>query len=345
MNYKNILENPYQNVGCGVPDDRTLLSGKIKTRNLNYFSPTALSGATSNLHSGAMFIRPYPNPLYLTASQTATGATTVTDLNAAGSSTNNTFQANGLTGFYSTNGSSMVRLVAAAVTVTYEGTEVNRAGRYYAGLLPISHQGFAPTGGAISPLSTLVPVDANAAVDLSIIKAALQCATTSRVSDADFKVVWKPGGTPSYQRIGIPSNNLPVTVAGGGTLYESFFAANAGAQGNAYGDMVLVIIVENDYVGSPSGSGNLYGVNIDAHWELVPDEQFGVVYPLTPSPFNPPALAQALNSIERSTVLFKQQPLKRVDRFKKRAILPLVYVQPKATLKKKKKIKVFPIRG
>lgn len=305
-NWKTLLENPFSDKGCGVPDDRTLLSGKIKTRNVSYFVPMALTGVPSVVHTGAIMIRPYPGELYTSCAQTTGNGTSITDLNVAGSAIPVWQPANGSTGFYSTDGSCMVRMVSCGVKVSYEGTELNRAGRYFAGLLPVTHQAFAPSGGGLSALSTLIPVDSSGGANLGTLKGALQCATTQRISDADFVVTWKPSGAPSYQRHGA-ANNLPAVLEGGGTLYESFFACNQGGAGNAYGDMCLIIVVENDYVGVPSGSGNLYAVTIDAHWEVVPDEQFGVVYPLTVSPYSAPHLASALNTIDRSTILYSRR--------------------------------------
>lgn len=308
--WKSVLDNPFGDRVCGIPDDRTLLSGKFKSRTQQTYVPTQNAGASSNTHSGGIMIRPYPWVHYGQLFETGSQTYVYTDLTAGGGAVAGTATAANATSFYPTSatgtGSCLVRMVACGVKVTYLGTELNRSGRFYSGLLPISNPAQTnTTASALSPLSTLISVNSQAQIDSPTLREAMQAVSEERVSDGETLVLWKPSGVPPYQRFAPIPALLPSALTGGGTLYESIYACNPGGGGNAYGDMVLVILIENDYVSSPAQTGNQYTVTVDAVWEVVPQQQFGVIYPLTPSPFNPSQLATALNTIDTTTVGFQ----------------------------------------
>jgi len=304
-NWKQALDNPFGDVTPCIPDDRTLLSGKLRTRTVYSFVPVAQGGSPNNVNSSALIIRPRPYFHIIRCAQTTPTSTLVRDISSSGGTLDSYSNAYAGGNFFpaatTLNGSAMVRCVAMGVTVTYQGTELNRAGRYTAGLIPVTRP--SSTSGVtvqLSCLSTMVPTDSVVAADLNVLRQAMQQSVTKRISDEELKLVWKPGGIPSYQR---SSSSTPVNqIVGGGSSVECEFINNPGQDGQAPGEMNLVLLVENDYVTTAATSGNAYQVRVDAHWEVIPDEQFGVVYPLTPSPYSPAALAQALNTIDRTTV-------------------------------------------
>ncbi len=302
--WKTVLNDPFGDKECGIPDDRTLLSAKVKTRTTYTFVPTAQGGSPTNTLTSALIIRPRPWYHIIKCAETTSGFGVVTDITSAGGAYEATVNANAVTQFWPSGGASMVRCVAIGVTVTYLGTELNRAGRVTAGLLPVAKPAAAKTGDTVlSSLSTMFPfTPATMGVDVNVMRDAMQLSHTQRVSDDDLKLVWKPAGAPTYQEIN--AGTAIVAATAGGSSNECEFYHNPGQNGQAAGEMNLVILVENDYVTTASTAGNRYQVRVDAHWELVPSSQFAVLFPLTPSPFSTSQLQDALNAIDRSTVLF-----------------------------------------
>lgn len=310
-NWKQALDNPFGDVTPHIPDDRTLLSGKLRTRTVYAFIPTAQGGSGNNTNSSALIIRPRPYFHILRCAQTVSNSGLVRDTTSSGAGLDNASNAYAASGFWpGTTGSAMVRCVAIGVTISYQGTELNRAGRYTAGLIPVTRP--AQTIGStpqLSALSTMVPVDGFGAASLDSLRQAMQQSVTKRISDEELKLVWRPSGVPSYQR---GSANVPVNqITGGGSSTECEFINNPGQDGQEPGSMNLVILVENDYVTTAATAGNMYQVRVDAHWEVIPDSQFDVVYPLTRSPYSPSALADALNSVDRGTVEFQPTAIQR----------------------------------
>lgn len=332
--WKQILENPTLDRSVGIPDDRTLLSGKLKAKTVFSFIPAAATGAGSNTHSSVLLLRPHPAWHLVRALETGTSTGNYTDLSGDGAIIPSYASLPNMASLYPTGGSAMVRMVAAQVRVQYQGTELNRAGRYYAGLASVNRpaKNNANAPNALSPLSAVFPSSTSAQVGGDTIKQSLQCLTTERVSDQDFVINWKPAGVPAYNRVS-NVDFLPWQYTTAGALYESSFACNAGGSGTAYGDSVLVLMIENDYVPTAATAGNLYNITVDSHWEVVPDQQYGVVYPLTPSPYDPAALQRALNSIDQTPVLFrgpKSQPRRKARMVAPRPSVPKRPVEQKS---------------
>jgi len=316
-NWKQALDNPFGDVTPCIPDDHTLLSGKLRTRTVYSFIPVTQNGASTNTNSSGLIIRPRPYNHIIRCAQTAPGSTLLRDISSSGGALDNTYNATASAGFWpASTGSVMLRCVAMGVTITYQGTELNRAGKYTAGLIPVTKP--SVTSGVtaqLSSLSTMVPTDSVVAASIDVIRNSMQQSVTQRVSDADFKIVWRPAGVPSYQRAGATP---PLTqISGGGSSIECEFINNHGQDGQETGSMNLFILLENDYVTTAASAGNQYQVRVDAHWEVVPDQQFGVVYSLSPSSYSPAQLAAALNSIDRKTVLFTSGTSFRAPRAKR----------------------------
>lgn len=298
-NWKTILNDPFGDKECGIPDDRTLLSAKVKTRTTYTFVPVAQTGSPLNTLTSAFIVRPRPWYHIVKCAETTSGTGVITDI-ASGGGFEGTVNTNAVTQFWPNGGASMVRCVAVGVTVTYLGTELNRAGRVTAGLVPASKPASPRTGDTtLSCLSTMFPyTPATMGVDVNVVRDAMQLSHTQRISDDDLKLVWKPAGVPPYQEM-----NGITLVSSTGPGNECEFFNNPGQNGQEAGAMNLVVLIENDYVTTPSTAGNRYQVRVDAHWELVPSSQFAVLYSLTPSPFSTAQLQDALNTIDRSTVL------------------------------------------
>lgn len=295
-NWSGALRDPFRSHPVHIPDDQTMDSGLVTSRMLYQLNPFSLSG-TSSLHTGGFMLMPHPTWCVYSLYETSAGSQTLTDLNAAGTNYNGTSGAvPNAAGIFPAGQAGRVRLVASGIRVTYEGSELNRSGRYFAGLCPISHSAssVAGTGTNLSALSTIC------GGPTSPINNMKQCMTnliSARVADGTFEVHWKPNGVPTYQGVAAVAGAwLPYTTTSGAVQNSSVFNGPYGSNCNQAGQNALVFWVENDFVTAAAAFGNTYTVEIIWHWEAIPSSPWSVPYSLTPSMNNVQQLQQALNS-------------------------------------------------
>ncbi len=101
---------------------------------------------------------------------------------------------------------------------------------------------------------------------------------TERTSDGTHVFRWLPLHTPKY----IP------TLRAGTTTFNSL---------SDYGPLVFIMI-QNDYTTAASTTGNTWQLDIVAHWEITGVSPYSSAIPLTPSPYDPSALAIVVNAVQ-----------------------------------------------
>lgn len=292
--WSGLLRNPFNSSPCHIPDDATMDSGVVTSKQLYQLVPSAIGGQ-GTVHTGGLLIMPHPfwyiYPLY----EDLVGSQTLTDLNGGNAYLMGQTHASNVYGIFPNGISGRVRMTALGIRVTYEGTELNRAGRIFAGLCPIQFpaKGTA-TGTALSPLSTICGSPSSA---ISTMKQCMTNMVSARVSDGTFEVHWFPNGVPTYQSMAATSQGwLPYTTTNGAAVNPSAFNAPPGLGGVQGGQNVLVVFVENDVVTAAQGYGNMYTAEIVAHWEVIPSSPWSVPYSLSPSPYSSVQLQAALNA-------------------------------------------------
>lgn len=299
--YLRVLKDPFNVTPCHIPDAIVAESGVLTSRWVTTFIPTATSG-TSTVHNGGFIVGPYPKWTLLQLYESVAGGGTLSDLNGAGSNWVGSGPSNvpNISGFYAgSTGAARVRPIAIGVRLTYEGSELNRSGRIYAGLCPVS---LLPVGGAASvfPLSALSAICMGATT--TTIGNLRQCVVdlaTARVGDGTFEARWFPTTTPTYQQITAGQGEVAVAPGANQPVQNSVFNSPDGGVGWQSGQNVLVVWVEGDTTSSLQSTGNTFGLEIICHWECIPTSPSSVAYSLSPSICNMAELAAALNSIRQ----------------------------------------------
>lgn len=197
-----------------------------------------------------------------------------------------------------------IRCCGMSLTCTYEGSELNRAGKYIAALVPVTGVGsiYPATGTRVGPLSAALSTgDGLPNIQLVDIRKQAVKYVEERVSDRTFTCRWIPQGAPTYQLVRTPvaADN---TNGAGVTPTSSTWAVAPGQFGVQSGQNVLIFMMDGDNTGAANTVGNLYTVNINWSWEVIPDDHDSVSYPLEESPSNQAVLDSCLNAFQRMTV-------------------------------------------
>lgn len=303
------IARPFSTLGVAIPDDRTSMSGKVCSTLTVRTAFNALA-STSTSHSFGILIHPYPMFSYLT--ETSAGNGVFTDVNLAGTAfiqptattgfPNQVPNTNSLTG--STTAS--IRPVSVGVRITYEGTELNRSGRFTAGLSTIGYPAscVATTGTVLSALST---VAGTPTATYDTIHKTMREWSSTRVSDGVYECLWKPAQTPQYQSI-LPSLGNTAMVyscaAGVGStgVTPSVWSADTGGWGAQNAQNTLVVLVDGDTTSAASVSSNNYTIEVAWNWEVQPQQRELVPFVLTESPFVPAQLQDTLNNLSKIPV-------------------------------------------
>lgn len=301
--YLRVLQQPFTAPATHIPDQIVQESGLVTSRSNTVFTPFAINNASST-HNGGLLFLPYPAYAMLSLYELTGGSGNLSDLTLNGSAYNGAANVPNLASLFSsaTNAGARVRLVSMGVRVTYEGTELNRSGRYYAGLCPITSSAVA--GGTTPfPLSSLSTICGQTTSLVGTLRNCMTEITTARVSDGTFEFHWVPVNVPSYQQLDL--FGLSAVTQGpsaGATLSPSLFNAPVGGWGAESGQNALVFWVEGDTTSSAQINGNNYAMEVIWHWELIPTNPQAVAYALTPSVCNLSALQAALNAVRRGAL-------------------------------------------
>lgn len=297
-----------------VPDSNTTRSG-LCTSHVQYMGQPISTSVTTR--GFGFCLPPYPSFSYIT-DQTADGTVPgYGDTNTGGTVFFQPFSTTtsaipltvpnltALLGTTSTNTErTRIRCVGMSLTCTYEGTELQRAGKYIAALVPMTGIGaiYPSTGTKVGPLSAALSTgDGLPNIQLVDIRKQATKYVEQRISDDTFTVRWIPQGAPSYQLVR-PLVAADITVSAGVTPTSSPWAVAEGYLGVQAGQNALIFMVDGDTTASASTTGNLYTVNINWSWEVIPDDHDSVSYSLSPSPANQTVLDLCLNAFQTMTI-------------------------------------------
>jgi len=299
--YFRAIADPFNAFPAHIPDPDVSPSGLITTR-YHYRNALSATSGTSTVHAGGWVMFPYPVNCFNSLTEPISGGGSVTDLaNATGTVAYGTITAPNLATFWSTAGK--IRCVGMAMRVYYEGTELNRAGRFIGGLLPIVGQGagVASTGTVVSLLSCLTGSGATT-VSVSYIRDSLTEGMEVRFpSEKVVEYVWKPSRVPAFQRYN--NNNQPNRTASGATTIDPcVFSAAPGGNGSEQDQNALVVVFEGDTVPAASAQSNVFAVDCIWHWEVAPDEVTAISYGISPSPSHSSELDAVMNTLAQIPV-------------------------------------------
>lgn len=315
IRYGRHVVDPFGMGNCHIPDVVTQPSGLVQSLLNIRTSFNALTG-TAATHAGGMVIYPYPYYGYL--GETSAGNNVLTDLsNATGTTTSALRVPN-----YNSLAPQLchIRMVSCGIRITYEGTELNRAGRYIAALLPIQSMDavLATTG---TQLSALGPINGTTTITPTQILNSAEKYAEVRISDGAFEAHWLPRGQVQYKNFS--GTNL-LTVTSGGNLND--YSGNVDGQpgtavsvagsvggpnpwnsvnteyGSEVGQYALVVIFDGDTTSSAVSTSNVFGVEIIWNWEVIPRDPTAVAYQLTPSIADVNDLYNSLNFIESASI-------------------------------------------
>lgn len=291
-----VLRSPFTTTSCHIPDDQTMDAGVVSSKYFINFSPNTINGSSSSTHNSGLVLLPHPTFALYTLYETAAGSGILSDLNASGTAYNGTSGGVPNLAAISPNGA-RIRCSGMGVRVTYEGTELNRSGRYFAGLCPIqgAAQTTTTTGTVLSPLSTICQSYNSS---LQNMKQCMVNMSSARVADGTFEYNWFPNGVPTFQATSSSGAgyNPYSTPAGVSPVINSAFNSPYGTAGVQSGQNALVFFVENDTTSVLQSYGNTFSVEMIWHWEVIPVSPYSVAFDLTPSKSNYSALQAALNS-------------------------------------------------
>lgn len=280
------------------PDELTTTSTTFTSRAVVAYTPVRGDAVTtSTTHNGGVVM--YPNPMYSHSLlfEGAAGSGNLSDLDFTGVNLS-LLPVPNLAAIQSMQG--RIRCCGMAAKLVYEGTELNRGGRYYAGHSQVM---FTPTvipatGTRLSAFSTWTSGN-SFFKNIGPLQQDLRNVTTSRVADGVFEAHWLPTRVPNYMAVPQATPTI-ITAAGVAPATGTPTVLNniAGFPGQETGQAALVIAIEGDQTPAVSSNGNPYSVELIWHWEFIPENIYGSIVTLTPSPFIPMELAYVLNNIQ-----------------------------------------------
>jgi len=274
--YYETLANPFSPVKAHIPDTCVTPSG-LATSHINYTTTLAAVGTNTSIHAGGMLMFPFVYQCFIPLVEQVGGAGTISDLNAAGTAT---------TGFQScpnagaiigsnANSSATIRCVSMGMRVTYEGTELNRSGKYYIGIIPITApaSSVASTGTKLSALSTLVGggLSGTYTTNVGSLREACTEVLDMRACDETIQCIWKPACPVSYQSANVAGTSVLTTTAGA-VVFDSVFSCAPGQAGSQFGQNALAFFFEGDTTTSSQLACNPFSFNCVWNWEVVPNE-------------------------------------------------------------------------
>lgn len=296
------LSDPFDRPACHIPDDNTSECGAVKGHvRIEYNFPAATGASTT--HSGGLILFPNSEVGAIALREDVAGSGLLWAVRDGSNATTN-WQVQNLVSYGVTSCQS--RVTAMGLRITYTGTELNRAGKYYAGLLPITQFATGNVANVADPLSVAgVPVQAGAAgysrcYTISNIKNRLIHLSEGRITDGTFHSVWRPAQDPVYVQNSL--NPSTVMTLASGTTGPSMYATNGGLRGAQTGQYALVLLAVGDSISSDAIQGNTYSIQMTQHSEVIPDNVTGVTYAVEPSPYDVSAMMSTINAMATSRV-------------------------------------------
>lgn len=295
--YRQIV-SPFHEDSQKWPDELTTTSTTFSSRAVVAYSPKrgdAVSGSTN--HNGGIVM--YPNPMFAFSQlfEGAAGSGNLSDLDFNGTTVDLAPVPN-LAAIQSMQG--RIRCAGMACKVVYEGTELNRAGRYYAGHSQVMYTPtvIPITGTRLSAFSTWTSGN-TFFKNIGPLQQDLRNVTTSRIADGVFSAHWLPTRVPGYMAVPVTTPSLN-RIAGSSPATGTPTVLNniVGFEGQETGQSALVIAIEGDLTPASSATGNTYSVELIWHWEFIPENLYASIVTLSPSPYHPMELAYVLNNIQ-----------------------------------------------
>lgn len=306
------VSNPWKFSPGHVPDQSTAASGCV-TSTLYLNQSFSDSTATATTHHFGFMLPPFP---YFSYFASTGGVANLSDLTANGTqwlglSGTPTSSPPAVPNLASITGQSLdfvqrsrMRSTGISVSVVYEGTELQRSGKYFAGLIPMSGVGTI-VGTTGTQISLLGAAGGTTTTDSSPAFGNIrnQCvkSTEQRIGDGPFICRWLPSGSPSYQLAASGTPEAFTTTAGVPPTASCWNVAKGGP-GVEGGQNALIFCVIGDQTSAASATSNPYTINIRWTWEVIPDNPQSVPYPLTPSPCDGKSLDACLNAFQGLTV-------------------------------------------
>jgi hypothetical protein len=290
------FKNPFDICGAKWPDALTSQSCTMTSRDRFILIP-AIAVGTSITHNSGLIIYPNPDLGSFIISQ-LTVAPTLTDLNAAGTAFIQERQPPNRNTLAGSNG--LIRCTGLGLRVTYEGTELQRAGKYGAGIIKCDQTPnvIAGTGTLLDPMSTFTQGFANFVTPSDLLENATNV-SNARVEDGVFEAHWRPSKIPQYMALNSESASLSA-VAGVNPPPNVSTPLNQiiGLSGQEAGQSALLFVIEGDTTPVASATGNPYSIDIIWHWEYIPNNPYTTIVDIGPSPYDPLLLARIINNLE-----------------------------------------------
>jgi len=302
--------DPFNEPSAHIPDDRSTDSGLV-TSKLSFTSAFSAVGGTSTSHSFGFILPPYP--YYACLIESSAGNGTLTDVSSVSgvwynqsSTSTNPLSVPNLTAILGDpNTPARVRCVGIGLRVIYEGSEMNRSGKYVAGLCPADYLA-KPTSGTVNALSCLSTLAGSTTASVATVRGLMTRVKEERIGDVPFECRWVPAGVPAYQVTAATWTGgaaaAGVVSTSTGSPVSSLWCQEMGGPGAEIGQNALVFLVEGDNTSSALVSSNVYSFELIWHWEVIPSSKPTVSYDLTPSPADPMRLAQAINVMSQVSV-------------------------------------------
>jgi len=281
------------------PDERTSQSAVVTSRQHWVGNAFNGNGATTTNHNFAILISTNPEIGWFICNSND-GSSTLSDLNATGTSYFGRLSVPNLGSIKASPG--LIRCTGLGVRVTYEGTELQRSGKIFAG---IAKQVYTPkvvstTGTLLSPLSAITTFRSTATA-VSDLQNVLTNLSVARVTDGTFECAWRPSKIPQYMTINNSDGGAQLNTSAGVSPSdgaETILNRPAGDQGVEAGQSWLVIGVEGDTTATASATGNPFSLDFIWHWEYIPSDVVTSIVTIGPSPFLPMELAAIMNNLE-----------------------------------------------
>jgi len=309
------LSNPWQYAPAHIPDQQTSNSGLVTSSlYLAQSFPDSTTGSSSSVHNFGFILPPYPWYTYFSGTN---GVPNLTDLNPTGTLYNNpsgTYAAlpSAVPNIASILGQtttlvqrSKIRCVGMSISAVYEGTELQRSGKYFAGLIPVTGTGtiVGGTGTVISLLGAAAGINGtDSSPAFQNIRNQCDRFTEQRIGDGPFVCRWLPSSVPTYQEAESNAPEVYQTSAGVGAGTASAWFQPPGAAGSQAGQNALFFAIVGDQTAAAGANSNPYTINIRWLWEVIPDQAVSVAYPIEPSPADAKLMDSCINMMSKLTV-------------------------------------------
>ncbi len=314
--YLRSVADPWSSYPAHIPDEQTMRSALLRSH-VRYSQPPVTVSATTTRTFGFIFPA-YP---YYTYFSDDMGSGSCSDVNLSGTAGTQYITPFATTGVnvppvvsnlssimgsqYPGDQRIKIRCVGIGVSMTYNGTELQRAGKFIAAVIPVTGLGsVAPTTGTAILLAgaAMATTVNDIFINTSDIRKQAIKYSEARISDKPFNARWIPNCSPTYHYVNPAVSNWSSTAGIDPSGPNSIWSASEGQTGSQSGQNALIVVVEGDTIAAASTVGNPYTFDITHLWEAIPDDYDSVAYDCSPSPASSLLLDKCTNAFSRMTV-------------------------------------------